>query len=399
MVAAIPSPSTQRLPCRPAGRARLRRSLRPRRVAAVAITRRRWAAPRRSPQLVYDVALWGSPPGRRRAALLPRHELEQVRRTGGGRSPSGRAGSASGAGSRSARSSASGGAAGRRRRRRVPGRRRPGAARRPGDRARRQLLQPGAVRRPDELPWALEIDPAHRPAGYARTRRSTRRSSTSCSGTSRSPPCSSGSGASAASGRRAVRALRRRLLGLPHLRGAAARRPRAPHPRAAAELLRGGVLCLAGLAWFAAIQSGRRLRWRPSRRDAGLLRRRCGPVCLRVWPFGATGDAHDGSGAVLDCDANAYSGVTFVPCRRMHVTPVSRPWPAVRSMPSGLRARPPRTCRPAPSRCRGTARAGPTCICRPSPGEMPMYSGGLAGPYGPSVRVVYAFGTLQVGKL
>ncbi len=40
--------------------------------------------------------------------------------------------------------------------------------------------------------------------------------------------------------RRAVRAVRRGVLALPDLRGAAADRPRAPHPRAAPELLRRG---------------------------------------------------------------------------------------------------------------------------------------------------------------
>ena len=42
----------------------------------------------------------------------------------------------------------------------------PGAARRAVDRTHRQLLQPGALRRPHLLPWGLEISRAHRPAGY-----------------------------------------------------------------------------------------------------------------------------------------------------------------------------------------------------------------------------------------
>ena len=41
-----------------------------------------------------------------------------------------------------------------------------GHPRRAGGRACRQLLQPGAVRRPDETAWALQISTAHRPAGY-----------------------------------------------------------------------------------------------------------------------------------------------------------------------------------------------------------------------------------------
>ena len=69
--------------------------------------------------------------------------------TGGGRWPSGRVGWGSGAGSRSARSSASGASGERSRRRRLPGRGGAGATGRAGDRAHRQLLQPGAVRAPD----------------------------------------------------------------------------------------------------------------------------------------------------------------------------------------------------------------------------------------------------------
>ena len=39
----------------------------------------------------------------------------------------------------------------------------------PGDRAPRQLLQPGALRQGDDLPWALEIDGAHSPDGLPGT--------------------------------------------------------------------------------------------------------------------------------------------------------------------------------------------------------------------------------------
>ena len=65
-----------------------------------------------------------------------------------------------------------------------------------------QLVQPGAVRRPDRrCRGACEIDAAHLPGGLRRRARcSTRRSSTSCSGTSPAPRCSSGSTAGSGSG-------------------------------------------------------------------------------------------------------------------------------------------------------------------------------------------------------
>ena len=75
-------------------------------------------------------------------------------------------------------------------------RRRAGAGHRarPGHRPARQLLQPGALRqgRPT-CRGALEIDPAHRPRRLrGAVAPTTRRSSTSCSGTSASPRWSSG---------------------------------------------------------------------------------------------------------------------------------------------------------------------------------------------------------------
>ena len=102
-------------------------------------------------------------PGRadRRAAVLPRHELERgAARTGGGRSRSGRAASGSGAGSRSARSSGCGASA-----RRAP------TCRRSWTRPRPALLVAQAIGRignyfnqelfggPTTLPWALRDRP------------------------------------------------------------------------------------------------------------------------------------------------------------------------------------------------------------------------------------------------
>ena len=88
-----------------------------------------------------------------------------------------------------------------RRRRHVRG---AGAAARPGDRALGQLVQPGAVRpRRPTLPWALEIDDQHLPAGLRRPApRSTRRSSTSRCGTSgcAGSCCGSTTGGSCAAG-------------------------------------------------------------------------------------------------------------------------------------------------------------------------------------------------------
>ena len=123
-----------------------------------------------SRELVYEVALWGVPRrADRRAAVLPGHQLERgaaplvgaVRR-------SGRAGSGIWGGNRrwDARGPA-GAPPPRRRHRDVHGRGGARAARGPGDRPGRQLLQPGALRRANDPPWGLEIDPAHRPAGYA----------------------------------------------------------------------------------------------------------------------------------------------------------------------------------------------------------------------------------------
>ena len=92
---------------------------------------------------------------------------------------------------------------------------------------------------PTALPWALEIDPAHRPAGLrARRDLPPHLPVRNRSGTSRSRGCSSGSATPTDPPARLVRALRRRLLAWPHRRGTPARRPLPPHLRAPPELLR-----------------------------------------------------------------------------------------------------------------------------------------------------------------
>ena len=92
--------------------------------------------------------------------------------------------------------------------------------------------------RPTSLPWGLEIDRDHRPARYLDSATfhptflyeiiwnlALAAFLVWLGRTPRHPPA------------RALRALRRRLLGLPDLRGAAARRPGQARPRAAPELL------------------------------------------------------------------------------------------------------------------------------------------------------------------
>ena len=92
---------------------------------------------------------------------------------------------------------------------------------------------------PTNLPWALQISPAHRPAGYEAfaTFHPTflyeliwNLALAGLPRLARPPPPDPAA--------RPLRPLRRRLLGLPHLRGVAARRPRPPLPRPAAQLLR-----------------------------------------------------------------------------------------------------------------------------------------------------------------
>jgi len=92
---------------------------------------------------------------------------------------------------------------------------------------------------PTSLPWAIEIAPATRPDGYAADAtfhptflyemlwNLSLAAFLVWLGNHRSHPTPG-----------AVRALRHRLLGFPHRRGAAAGRPGSAHPRAAAQLLR-----------------------------------------------------------------------------------------------------------------------------------------------------------------
>ena len=124
---------------------------------------------RRRPALVGEVALWGFPAGLiggrlyfdlTSSNLVPHALVGAVRGLGGRARHLGRD-------RRRSPRRAVGAAPPRRRDAAVHGRRRPGAARRPGDRPDRQLLQPGAVRRTDDAAVGTRDQPAHRPAGYA----------------------------------------------------------------------------------------------------------------------------------------------------------------------------------------------------------------------------------------
>ncbi len=92
---------------------------------------------------------------------------------------------------------------------------------------------------PTSLPWALQISPAHRPAGYRGLRHLPPHLSLRADlepracrlpRLARPPPPHPPTGP--------LRPLRRRLLGLPDLRGVAPRRPGPPLPRSTAQLLR-----------------------------------------------------------------------------------------------------------------------------------------------------------------
>ena len=91
---------------------------------------------------------------------------------------------------------------------------------------------------PTNLPWGLEISPAHRPEGYLHyaTFQPTflyeiiwNLAAGGLPRLARPPPQDPPA--------RPLRPLRHRLLGLPHLRGEPAGRPRPPHPRPAPQLL------------------------------------------------------------------------------------------------------------------------------------------------------------------
>ena len=110
--------------------------------------------------------------------------------------------------------------------------------------------------KPSTLPWALKISPAHRPTGY--TQFATFQPSflyeiiwnlllAGVPDLARQPPQDQAAGA--------VRAVRRRLRGLPDLRGDDPDRLLRAHPRDAAELLdRDPGLASPGCAWFVWIQ-------------------------------------------------------------------------------------------------------------------------------------------------
>ena len=141
-------------------------------LAAVAITTRRWEAQGGSRELVQDVALWGFPAGIIGGRLyflatswneVPDHWWGPFAVWEGGLGIWG--GIALGTRGRDLAP-----APRRRRRAALPGRRGAGAARGAGDRARRQLLQPGALRAPD----LAAVGPRDRPRAPARALRRQR---------------------------------------------------------------------------------------------------------------------------------------------------------------------------------------------------------------------------------
>ena len=124
---------------------------------------------------------------------------------------------------------------------------------------------------PTNLPWGLQIDPAHRPAGYAHyaTFHPTflyeliwNLGLAGRAGVARpsSPDPAAG----------IVRAVRRRLLGVSDLRGAAAVDPAHHILGLRLNFFVASLLFLAGVAWFVRIQRGA-LPWRRGRRPAALV--------------------------------------------------------------------------------------------------------------------------------
>ena len=135
-------------------------------LAAVAITTRRWEAQGGSRELVQDVALWGFPAGIIGGRLyflatswneVPDHWWGPFAVWKGGLGIWGGIALGTAVGIWRLRRA-------RRRRAALPRRRRAGAARRAGDRPRRQLLQPGALRAPD----VAAVGPRDRPRAPAR---------------------------------------------------------------------------------------------------------------------------------------------------------------------------------------------------------------------------------------
>ncbi len=212
--------------------------------AAIFVTRWRWRKAGGDPDLAYEAAAVGIP-GRadRRPDLLPDHHAEPDRAAQllGHRSRSGTAGSGSGAGSSAGSSAGSTSCASG-----SPAPMSCGSWTRP----RPALLVAQSIGRignyfnqelfgkPSTLPWALKISPAHRPPGY--TQFATFQPSflyeiiwnlllAGVPDLARQPPQDQAAGA--------VRAVRRRLLGLPDLRGDDPDRLLRAHPRDAAELL------------------------------------------------------------------------------------------------------------------------------------------------------------------
>ena len=157
--------------------------------AAVWLAQKRWAAQGHDPERLHrrrDARGTGRP--HRLAPLSRDHRLAVVRRTMGrrvqdlaGRPRHPRRDARRRARRRRGLRAGAGHDAARRARRR-----RAGAAARAGHRPARQLVQPGAVRRAHRPAVGARDRPRASPAGLRRrTRRSTRRSSTRCCGTSR----------------------------------------------------------------------------------------------------------------------------------------------------------------------------------------------------------------------
>ena len=183
----------------------------------------------------------------------------------------------------------------------IPGRRRAGAARRAGDRPDRQLLQPGAVRWPDDAAVGTE-DRSRAPARRVRPIRDVPPNVSlrdHLEPVARRVPRVAGANAQDPSAG-AVRAVRRRLLGLSHLRGDAADRHVEPRARPAAQLLRRdrSVHRRAGVVrrhatWVALPTHGRLARPRLDRRVGRRLRLSGAGRSPRAWQHRSRPSAAD----------------------------------------------------------------------------------------------------------